>query len=54
MNTHCMLCHEPFSTVNVFTPEGAKETQISGICESCFDSLFDEDGEDSLMPVGSL
>lgn len=38
--TECIQCKEPFSKENVFTQEGARETQISGMCEKCFDKLF--------------
>lgn len=37
----CICCKEPFSDINVHTKEGWKETQISGMCETCFDDLFD-------------
>ena len=35
----CIFCKEPFSDKNVFTPLGWRETQISGICEKCFDNM---------------
>lgn len=38
--THCICCKQPFSSLNVFTVAGAKETTISGMCEICFDGLF--------------
>lgn len=38
----CEHCKEPFSDANVMTPDGWKETQISGICEKCFDSICEE------------
>lgn len=41
----CIHCGEPFSNKNVFTREGLAEIAISGVCEKCFDSLFDE-GDD--------
>lgn len=42
----CLHCGQPFKYgVNVFTKEGMKEISISGVCESCFDGLFDEDGD---------
>lgn len=45
--THCYHCGSAFSAANVFTEAGARETQISGMCESCFDGLFDDlDDED--------
>ena len=36
----CVSCRKPFSDLNVKTPLGWKETQISGMCETCFDNLF--------------
>lgn len=36
----CVDCNQPFHHSNVFTPAGWSETQISGICESCFDGIF--------------
>lgn len=44
--THCVCCKEEFSKENVFTQEGAVETQISGLCEKCFDGIFEEDEEE--------
>lgn len=38
--THCVRCREPFGKHNVFTDAGWSETNISGLCERCFDSLF--------------
>lgn len=39
----CISCKEPFVYMgNVFTPEGMKEIAISGLCEKCFDGLFEE------------
>lgn len=43
--THCLMCKEEFSEKNVFTEAGARETQISGLCETCFDSLFEDEEE---------
>lgn len=43
--TECVCCNEPFSDKNVFTYLGAKETQIRGMCEACFDAMFDCDDE---------
>lgn len=37
----CISCGEPFSNKNVFTREGLAEIKISGMCEVCFDELFD-------------
>lgn len=39
----CISCGEPFSDKNVRTQAGWRETQISQTCETCFDSLFDDD-----------
>lgn len=41
----CIHCGEPFSSKNVFTREGLAEIAISGICEKCFDGLFEEGGD---------
>ena len=41
--THCISCTEPFTLDNIKTSAGWKETQISGMCESCFDSLFHDE-----------
>ena len=38
----CFMCREHFSPDNVQTPEGWRETQISGVCEVCFDRLMEE------------
>jgi hypothetical protein len=35
----CIFCKEPFSDKNVFTQLGWRETQISGMCEKCFDNM---------------
>lgn len=51
--THCVACGTRFTEANVWSDAGWLETQISGLCESCFDavaSLFeltarDEDGK---------
>lgn len=37
--THCINCKEPFTIKNVHTQEGARETQISSLCEDCFDKI---------------
>jgi len=41
----CVQCGEAFTALNVFTPAGARETQISGLCEKCFDALLEEGEE---------
>lgn len=38
----CVDCGEPFTADNVHSIEGWSETQISGLCEDCFDALFEE------------
>ena len=42
-NVSCYACGEVFSPANTHTVQGWKETQISGMCEDCFDALFEED-----------
>lgn len=44
--THCIECGEPFTEANVHTRDGVLETQISGMCEDCFDALFEGYEED--------
>lgn len=39
--TVCLDCREKFSPENVTSPAGWRETQITGMCENCFDHLFD-------------
>lgn len=39
----CVDCNAPFSLANVHSPAGWRETQISGMCETCFDALFADD-----------
>jgi len=40
----CLNCGRPFKFgTNVFTHDGWKEISISGMCESCFDGLFEEE-----------
>jgi hypothetical protein len=38
---YCRSCSEPFSERNVYSHAGWLETQISGLCETCFDTLAD-------------
>lgn len=35
----CIHCNELFSKGNVFTEDGWRETEISGMCEKCFDEV---------------
>lgn len=39
----CIECKERFSDKNVYSSAGAKETQISGLCEQCFDKITVEE-----------
>lgn len=48
----CINCGQPFKGgnkgepgVNVYSRDGMREVAISGMCETCFDGLF-EDEED--------
>lgn len=42
----CTDCGRPIVFgENVFTADGAKEASISGMCEQCFDELFDSEDE---------
>lgn len=45
----CVCCHKPVLTADgsfdrdlIQTPAGEREYRISGICEKCFDALFEE------------
>lgn len=40
----CFHCKADFTGENVRTPAAWKETQISGMCENCWDELFSEGG----------
>jgi hypothetical protein len=46
----CSDCGAGFSALNVHSAAGWKETQISGMCEDCFDALFAEP-EDLSQPA---
>lgn len=37
----CITCNHIFTGSNVKTTRGWRETQISGMCETCFDDLFE-------------
>jgi len=39
----CTDCGDGFCPTNVITSRGWKETQISGMCENCFDLLFNNE-----------
>lgn len=38
----CFRCDNQFSRGNVHTASGWRETQITGFCETCFDTVTDE------------
>ena len=42
LKTTCVDCWEPFTPDIVHTRLGWCETQISGLCEDCFNDLFDD------------
>lgn len=37
--THCIFCKQEFTSQNVYSKMGWRETQISGSCEKCFDEI---------------
>jgi hypothetical protein len=37
---NCVACKKMFTSLNTHTEAGWRETQISGICETCFDKAF--------------
>lgn len=41
--TQCICCMDSFNKDNVHTVDGWRETQISGMCEDCFDDTCTED-----------
>lgn len=43
--TACVSCKERFSDANCHTQAGWQETQISGLCERCFDEATAEPEE---------
>lgn len=42
---HCNNCGSPFSTSNTHTKEGWLETEITGLCEDCFDTMLAEESD---------
>lgn len=49
--THCWRCKKEFTEDNVFSELGWRETQISGLCEQCFDYVCaDPDEQDKQEP----
>lgn len=48
LKTHCAQCKKPFDFGgNVYSMAGARDTQIIGMCEVCFDELCKELDEDA-------
>jgi hypothetical protein len=45
--THCQICREGFNPGNVGSSLSWRETQISGICEVCWDKLFKVEGDEA-------
>jgi hypothetical protein len=41
----CVKCKDAFSSENVYTEAGRRETALSGLCERCWDAMFAEDDE---------
>ena len=41
----CLECNEQ-ALPKCYSPEGRKEYTISGLCEQCFDKMFDHAEED--------
>ena len=39
----CIVCGEQFSDRNTHSAAGWREILISGICEDCFDGLFEDE-----------
>ena len=46
LNLKCNDCDRPFTSAIVRSAPGWRETQISGMCEVCYDALF-QDAQDS-------
>lgn len=51
---HCIICDESFTEKNCFTDAGWRETQISGLCESCFDGVSDGKIEQAINKKADL
>ena len=45
---NCRSCRTLFSAANTHSVRGWRETQISGMCEDCYDKLFS-----ALTPTGT-
>lgn len=44
--TNCVECGAGFTGANVVSCGGWRETQISGMCENCFDQMLEEESDD--------
>lgn len=42
VSNKCKRCNEEFSNENVYSSAGWRETEISGLCEKCFDEITAE------------
>lgn len=43
-DARCIDCGQPFKFgINIFTQEGHREVAITGTCEKCFDSYFEDE-----------
>lgn len=40
----CVQCRQP-AIPNCYSPAGRREYAISGLCEKCFDSIFEKEEE---------
>lgn len=45
MKECCILCKQVFSDKNVYSDEGWKETEITQMCELCFDKVTNDEDE---------
>lgn len=47
-NEKCIYCNQNIDG-RIYSETGLKEYEISGICEICFDKLFEETEEDTCV-----
>jgi hypothetical protein len=46
----CVRCKQELVVgENILTPAGAREAEISGVCETCFDTIFADDEEEGQL-----
>ena len=43
----CIQCHEP-ALENCYSEAGRREFKISGLCEKCFDAIFEGPSQEDL------